>query len=93
MKGLGDRLGKLEGMVSGVGKAMWRKEERKEVVREDERVVKEMRKEEERDEEEDSGKKKLSVFAKPFVFEPKGKKVDFGKGPPSPRGDIMFSWE
>ena len=34
----------------------------------------------------------FSALAKPFVFELKGKKVDFGGGPLSPREDKMFSW-
>ena len=62
------------------------------MVEEEEEVVSKMEEESE-EEEVEKVKGKLSVFAKPFVFEPKGKKVDFGKGPPSPRGDTMFSWE
>ena len=85
---------RLEGMVKGVGRGVWRSSERKEVVREEEKVVSEMEEgSDEGREEEEKVKGKFSVFAKPFVFEPKGKKVDFGKGPPSPRGDTMFSWE
>ena len=89
---LGDRMERLEGMVKGVGKGVWRSMERKEVVEEEEEVISEMEEESEAEEVE-KVKGKLLVFAKPFVFEPKGKKVDFGKGPPSPRGDTMFSWE
>ena len=89
---LGDRMERLEGMVKGVGKEMWRRKEKKEVVEEEEEVVGKMEEESE-EEEVEMVKGKLSVFAKPFVFEPKGKKVDFGKGPPSPRGDTIFSWE
>ena len=87
---LGDRMGRLEGMVRGVGKGVWRRQE-KEVEGEGDGVSK--MEEGSEEEEVEKVKGKLSVFAKPFVFEPKGKKVDFGKGPPSPRGDTMFSWE
>ena len=89
---LGDRMERLEGMVRGVGKGLWRREEKKEVVRREEKMMSE-REEESEEEEVEKVKGKLSVFVKPFVFELKGKKVDFGKGPPSPRGDVMFSWE
>ena len=100
LKGLGDRMMKLEGMVQGVGKSMWRKEEKRNVVRIEDEERKEWQRMEESgsegEEERERMKKEsgLSVFAKPFVFEPKGKKVDFGGGPPSPRGeDLIWSWE
>ena len=89
---LGDRMERLEGMVKGVGKGVWRRKVREDVVEKDEEEVSGMEEESE-EEEEEKVKGKLSVFAKPFVFEPKGKKVDFGKGPPSQRGDTVFSWE
>ena len=96
LKGLGDRMGKLEGMVVGVGKGVWRKAKKKDVVKEDERVDKELRRKEGDDEKEEENRRKkgkeLSVLAKPFVFEPKGKKMDFGGGPLSTRGDMIFGW-
>ena len=101
LKGLGDRMIKLEGMVNGVGRGVWRQGEGKRVVRVEDKEREEWQRMEEgsdskgekyrREMKKETG---LSVFAKPFVFEPKGKKVDFGGGPPSPRGeDLIWSWE
>ena len=101
LKGLGDRMVKLEGMVNGVGRGVWRKEVKREVVLEEDRERKERQRMEEgsdsegeeyrREQKKETG---LSVFAKPFVYEPKGKKVDFGGRPPSPRGSgLIWSWE
>ena len=95
---LGDGMEKLEGMVKGVGRGVCKKKVGKKAMERGERKLGELKRTEE-DEEGSSDKEvgekvkgNLSVFAKPFVFEPKGKKVDFGVGPQSPRGDTMFGW-
>ena len=85
--------------MNGVGRGMWRKEGKRKVVLEEDRERKEWQRMEEgsnsegekyrRKSERETG---LSVFAKPFVYELKGKRVDFGGGPPSPSGDLIFGW-
>ena len=95
---LGDGMEKLEGMVRGVGRGVCKKEVGKKAMERGERKLgelKRMEEDEERSSDEEEGEKvkgNLLVFAKLFVFEPKGKKVDFGGGPQSPRGDTMFTW-
>ena len=100
LKGLSDKVMKLEGMVQGVGRGLWKKEKGVGVIRVEDKEREEWQRMEESDSEGERYRRKskretgLSAFAKPFVYEPKGKKVDFGGGPPSPRGgDLIWDWE
>ena len=97
---LGDRLEEIEGMIKVVGREFTHKGNRKEERERDEEVLRRLRMGDgESTGDEDSGKEEevekvevKSVLTEKFIFEPKGKKVDIGASPPSPRGDLSFSW-